>query len=110
MVTLAINVKDMKDVEGDKADGILTLPTLFGEMGAKIVGLCFALSFLLVPIFLSFYILYIVALPSAIVGYKLVTKKPYKENPIFILRFVFLFSIALFYLSGYWLAHIYNLL
>ncbi len=85
MITLAINVKDMKDIEGDKANSILTLPILFGKNGPKIVGLCFAMSFLLVPIFLSFYFSYIFALPAAIIGYMLVTKKQYREEPIFIL-------------------------
>ncbi len=109
MVTLAINFKDIKDIEGDKANGIVTLPILFGENGVKIVGLCFALSILFVPFFLSFYILYIISIPCAFIGYRLVTKKPYKEKPIFILRFVFLAGIALFYLIIYYLAHIYNL-
>ena len=100
MVTLAINVKDMKDIEGDRANGIVTLATLFG---AKVIALCFALSFLLAPIFLSFYLLYLSALPAAIIGYTLVTKKPYWEEPLFILRFAFLLSVALLYLGAYWL-------
>ncbi|HEY4508688.1 MAG TPA: UbiA family prenyltransferase [Candidatus Paceibacterota bacterium] len=110
MVTLAINVKDMRDIEGDRADGILTLPVLFGQNGAKIVGLCLALSFLLVPIFLSFYALYIFSIPAAIIGYKLVTKKPYTEKPLFILRFVFLACVAFSYLGVYWLAHLYGVI
>ena len=56
--TLIINIKDMKDVEGDKADDIQTLPTIFGENTGKAVGLCFALGVLLIPFFLSFYIFY----------------------------------------------------
>jgi geranylgeranylglycerol-phosphate geranylgeranyltransferase len=110
MATLAINVKDIKDIEGDKKDGVVTLPILFGERGIQAVALCFALSFLLVPLFLKFYFLYILALPCAIVGYKLVMKKPYREMPTFVLRFVFLFGVAGIYLFGYWLAHIYNLI
>ncbi len=110
MVTLAINVKDMKDIEGDRADGILSLPVLFGENGVKIVGACLALAFLLVPIFLSFYALYIFSIPAAIVGYKLVTKKPYTEKPLFILRFVFLGCVALSYLGIYWLAYLYKII
>ncbi len=107
MVTLAINVKDMKDIEGDKTNGVMTLPILFGENGPKIVGICFALSFLLVPIFLSFYYLYILAIPASIVGYRLVTKKPYKEDPIFILRFIFLSCVAIVYGGILWLANTY---
>ena len=109
MVTLAINVKDMKDIEGDKAEGILTLPILFGENGPRVVGLCFALSLLLAPIFLAFYALYIIAIPCAIIGYRLIVKKPYREKPIFVLRFIFLGLVGLSYLGIYWLAHVYNL-
>lgn len=110
MVTLAINVKDMKDISGDKADGILTLPILFGENGPKVVGLCFALCLLLVPIFLSFYLLYIFSIPCAFIGYKLITKKPYREEPLFVLRFIFLACVAVSYLGIYWLINFYNLI
>lgn len=99
MVTLAINVKDMKDIEGDRANEIMTIPVIFKENGPKVVALFFALSFLLVPIFLSFYFLYIIAIPTAFIGYRLVMKKPYKEEPIFVLRFIFLGIIALIYLG-----------
>ncbi len=109
MVTLAINFKDLKDIEGDKALGIVTLPILFGKNGITVVGLCFALSILLVPIFLSFYFLYIIALPASIIGFKLITKTPYREKPIFILRFVFLTLIAILYLGAYWIARIYHI-
>ncbi len=110
MVTLAINVKDMKDIEGDKANGILTLPILFGKNGPKAVGVCFALSFLLVPLFLSFYSLYIIAIPCAYIGYRLVVKKPYRERPTIILRFMFLALVALLYLGTLWLGYAYHLI
>lgn len=97
MAGLAINVKDMKDVEGDKKNGVLTLPVILGDQAPKTIGAMFALSFLLVPYFLSAYILYIVAIPAAIFGYRLVTKKPFKEKPVFILRFIFLLSVAVIY-------------
>jgi 4-hydroxybenzoate polyprenyltransferase len=89
ILTLAKNARDIKDIEGDKANGIYTLPILFGKNGIKIVGLCLASGFLLIPIFLKFYELYIVALPAAIIGYMLVIKKPYKEKNIFTLYFAF---------------------
>ncbi len=101
MVTLAINFKDIKDIEGDKANGILTIPTLFGERGVKIVGIFLSLSILLIPFFLSFYILYIIMIPASIFGYKIATKKPYREKPVFVLRFVVLFSVAVAYLLIY---------
>ena len=110
MATLAINIKDMKDIEGDRVNGIVTLPVLFRENGPKIVGLCFGLSFLLVPIFLSFYLLYIFALPASIIGYRLVVKKPYREKPTFVLRFVFLACVGISYLGIFWFGHLYGLI
>ncbi len=102
MVTLAINFKDLKDVEGDRESGIVTLPILFGGNGTRVVGLFFATSIFLIPVFLSFYLLYIICLPASVIGYFLITKKPYSEKPIFVLRFFLLSGIALFYLLAFW--------
>ncbi len=90
MFTLAVNVRDIKDIEGDRAEGVNTLPVLFKEHGVRIVGLLLGVSFLLSPIFLSFPLLYIIATPTAAIAYYLVIRKPYKELYIFILYFVFL--------------------
>jgi len=98
MMTLASNARDIKDVEGDRRDGIMTLPVIFGNNGIKITGMLLGLSFLLVPIFFSNYYLYILALPAGFWAYKLATKKPYKEIYIFILFFVF-FVLSLFLAS-----------
>lgn len=93
--TFQLNFKDLKDVEGDKKDGVLTIPVIFTRYGKKIVGLLFALSFLLVPYFLSFSTLYIVAVPFAVLGYYFVNKEPYNEKRLFILNFLFVLSIIL---------------
>lgn len=110
IVTLAINFKDLKDIEGDKANGIITLATIFGNNGPRVIGFLLALSILLTPLFLSFYLLYIFALPASIIGYKIITKKPYKEKFVFTLRYIFLACIAISYLVVYWIADTYNLL
>lgn len=87
--TLGVNIRDIKDIEGDRKAGIQTLPVLFGKYGKQMVGILLALSFLLLPIFISFYTLYIFAIPSAIIGYKLCTREPYNEKLIFALYFTF---------------------
>jgi 4-hydroxybenzoate polyprenyltransferase len=110
MVTLAINFKDIKDIEGDKENGIMTIPTLFPKSGIRIVAALFSLSILLVPFFLTFYLLYLIAIPSSIIGYRIITKKPYVEKHIFTLRFFFLAGIAVSYLLIFWFANVYNLL
>lgn len=46
--TLSLPIKDFKDIEGDKEDGIFTIPVIFGEYWGKIiVGAGIFLSFLL---------------------------------------------------------------
>lgn len=95
--TLAVNIRDLKDVAGDKTEGINTLPVLFEKNGRKIVGILFSLAFLLVPIFLSFYALYLIAIPASIVGYILVMRDPYQEKYIFDLFFVFLVLLVISY-------------
>lgn len=110
MVTLAINFKDIKDVEGDKKNGIMTIPVLFPENGTKIVAFLFSLGILLIPIFLSFHLLYIIIIPAAILGYKIINKKPYIEKHVFTLRFFLVGAISISYLIIYWLANVYNIL
>ncbi len=45
--TLLLPIKDFKDIEGDQADGVTTLPILFGEVWAKrIIGAMLFLLFL----------------------------------------------------------------
>jgi 4-hydroxybenzoate polyprenyltransferase len=101
IVSLAINFKDLKDVEGDKANNILTLPIIFGRYGSSAVGICMALSILLVPLVLSFNFLFIFAIPISIASYYVCIQKPFKEKHIFGLRFIFLFCIALSYIIKY---------
>jgi 4-hydroxybenzoate polyprenyltransferase len=97
--TLLFNVKDLKDVEGDKAEGSYTIPVIFGEKkGQRIVGLMFALSFLLLPLFFSTSSLYIISLPAAIAGYLLITKFPHKEKYFFILYFIWLLLGVILYI------------
>ena len=44
--TLAANIKDIKDVDGDRAEGIATIPTIFkGHTGKAIVGAMLAIAF-----------------------------------------------------------------
>ena len=93
LFTLESNFKDMKDVKGDPKDNVKTLPVIFGENGPRIVAITFASSFLLAPILLSFYTLYITAIPAALLGYKFITRKPYNEKLVFLIHFGFIASI-----------------
>ena len=89
--TLLFNVKDLKDVEGDRAEDCYTIPVIFGEKrGQKIIGIMFALSFLLLPIFFSDAVLFVLSIPASVIGYILITKYPRKEKSFFILYFVYI--------------------
>lgn len=36
-LTLSLPIKDLKDIKGDKSDGVLTIPVIFGEYWGKII-------------------------------------------------------------------------
>jgi 4-hydroxybenzoate polyprenyltransferase len=109
-ITLAFNFKDIKDIEGDKNDNIITLPVLFPRFGMQIIGMCLAVSFLLIPIAVSFYTLYIFAIPAAFIGYFVITQDNYKERNVFILYFAFILAATLLVLLLYWIKNSYNLI
>lgn len=99
---LAENVKNLKDIEGDKKNGVKTLPVILGEEKGKLVigGLCF-LSALLVPFvfYMSTYTFF-TAVVFGTVLFFLVTKKKFQEKYIFITYFiftaVFVFEVLIF--------------
>lgn len=99
--SLLPNFRDIKDIEGDTKERIITVPVLFGPIwGPRVVGLMCALSYLLVPLFIKNYYLFLLAFPSALITYALCTRKNYKESPLFIVYFLFFFlSVALILLS-----------
>ncbi len=101
--TLQLNFKDLKDIEGDKKDGIMTLPVIFERNGRKIVGLCVFFSYIIIPYLFSLYLLYIIAIPIAFLGYKYAIKNPYRELPFFLLNYSF---IALTIILSYSLSYI----
>jgi 4-hydroxybenzoate polyprenyltransferase len=88
--TLILNFIDIKDFEGDKSQGIKTLPTIFGlENSKKIIGFFFLLvipcSFFWFNNFLQLPSLIIIPLTLiAALEYYFVTKKNYNEVPIFL--------------------------
>ena len=89
-ITLGANIKDIKDVAGDRADGIMTIPAVFdGALGRRIVGIFFAASFLAVPIILRSWPLFFPSLAAAAVGYGIVAFGAYREWKVFAVYFLF---------------------
>jgi 4-hydroxybenzoate polyprenyltransferase len=97
--TLGSNIRDLKDIDGDRIDNVYTIPVIFGEkIGRKIIGVMFGLSFLLVPFFVGYNLLYIISIPASVAGYFLVTKFPHREKYLFSLYFIYiLFGVVLFF-------------
>jgi 4-hydroxybenzoate polyprenyltransferase len=93
--TLFLNVKDIKDIEGDRENGVATIPVVFGEKwGREIVGVLLVTAFLSVPVIVGRWILFGPSLVAAALGYFLVMAKPYQEWKIFVVYFAYLAAFA----------------
>ena len=97
---LSSNIKDLKDIEGDRRSGVYSLPVIFGErLGRKIVAFLVFLSYLLVPFFLYgfFYELRVFALSLlfGVVNYLYIRKAASREKPVFLLYFIYFACLGL---------------
>lgn len=87
---LAANAKDLKDIEGDRQEGIATVPVLLGERrGFLAVSAMVMASFWLVPLVLGWPLLAVTAVPAGLLAWPVVLKKPYREIRVFLLYFAF---------------------
>lgn len=93
--TLAINFIDIKDYEGDKKEGIKTLPVIIGVKKAKVlIGFFFALNYCFVYFILPSKILIPFLLVFSIVQYFFINRKNYNEKWVFTTYLIsLLFSI-----------------
>ncbi|MDD4563541.1 MAG: UbiA family prenyltransferase [Candidatus Nanoarchaeia archaeon] len=95
LFTLAANFIDIKDYEGDKKEGIKTLPVLLGlEKSKKLIAFLFILPFLFIG-FLNKDLM-IICLLLSIVNLLLITDKNYNEKYLFL---IMLFSIIAYILT-----------
>ncbi|MEK7575909.1 MAG: UbiA family prenyltransferase [Patescibacteria group bacterium] len=104
VVFLVENVKNLKDIEGDKKYGIKTLPVILGEKKSKLlIGTFFFFSMILVSFvfFLNIWTFFTAGLFGLIL-FLLINKEKFEEKYIFLAYFVFLiiFIIEIFYLSN----------
>jgi 4-hydroxybenzoate polyprenyltransferase len=86
---LALNFIDIKDYEGDKAAGILTLPVMLGLKVSKfLIGVFFAAAYLVLPMALADgRLFFVVWLPAGLTFFFL-NRADYKEKPILIIYLV----------------------
>ena len=94
-VSIGANLIDLKDYEGDKKEGIITLPVKIGLNNAKLIlGFSFLVLYLAVGLFFSSYY-FIVFLFLGVIQFYLITKKDYNEKPI--LRIILLTLLLVIY-------------
>jgi len=92
--TAVTNIRDLKDVEGDRADGIKTLSILLGvERAKKLIAGTIGLFYLLIPWYFNIPWLIAPAVLSTILSWYFITKKNYKELPGFVVYMLYLILI-----------------
>lgn len=95
--SLIVNVKDIKDEAGDKADHIKTIITVFGLIkGKKIIAYLSILALLLVALAVHYWLIYLFSLVFAGIIYRLITRKNYQESKLFQAYFVYFIGLLLF--------------
>jgi 4-hydroxybenzoate polyprenyltransferase len=98
--TLCTNIKDVKDISGDRANGVTTIPVVFGEkLGRRIVGLLFALSFVLMGAIARSPLVMAVSVVAAVSGYVVVVAGKYREWPAFVVYFAYALAVAVLIMS-----------
>lgn len=103
--TLGMNFIHIKDREGDKKEGVWTLPVIFGEVGGKLAcGFCLAAAFLAAPFFYpnipGFTIPIFLLMP--LVGFWVINKKNFKEWQAIALCDIFAALVILFTEQPLW--------
>lgn len=95
VITLVLNVKDTKDIQGDKPNGIYTIPTIFGDRNGKIIiALLFTISYFLFPLVLKTKDLILPGFAFSALTAALIISKRVHENAIFIVYAGFLILTA----------------
>ncbi len=98
LIFLGENIKNLKDIEGDKKAGIQTLPVLLGKYAFIGTGALVSLSFLLAPLFFGLtFSSGILSVISSGVVFWLINKKPFIESHVMI--WYFMYAIGLFVLT-----------
>lgn len=99
--TISLPIKDLKDIEGDRAEEIWTIPVLLGETWARFaIGLGIFISYALSVIWLNAKILFFPAMILGALSFWILQSK--KISPrrvhIFVFGLLFLYVLAIAYL------------
>ena len=94
-MTTVTNVRDLKDIKGDAAAGIWTLPTLLGDSRSRmVIGAMMFAAYILVPIFIPITVLWIPSLLAGAVSW-IGLVRGRGERFVFPIYFLFLASTVL---------------
>lgn len=90
------NIKNLKDVEGDRSEGILTIPVIFGDTKGKFITWFLVLIGTFVIPFMIFTDnnIFLLAPVLGAASYYFIVRKDYKEKPLF-LFYLISFSILI---------------
>lgn len=96
--TFGIQFIDIKDYEGDKQAGVKTLPVLLGlGLSKKLIGVFFAVNFILAGIFLfRNWIMAVIATAVGVAEFFLINRKTYHEKAVFIVYLLSLLTVAVY--------------
>jgi 4-hydroxybenzoate polyprenyltransferase len=98
--TACINFIDIKDYEGDKAEGIKTLPVLLGlKWSKRVIGFFFIIAYALFPYLIGPRSVFPVSILFGVAIFFAINAKQYKERIIFLL---YLISGEMYLLSLLW--------
>jgi 4-hydroxybenzoate polyprenyltransferase len=94
---LVSSVKDLKDIDGDKSAGVVTLPILVGKTRAcQVVGALVLISYLLMPLFLYrmldltiFVLVFLAGVFMGAMSFFYMKHGKITENMIFVLYFIY---------------------
>lgn len=79
--TIAANYIDLKDIPGDQANNIKTLPIVLGTpMASKLIGGAFVVTYLGLSCLFNNYLYVIIFAGSGAIMFYLITKKNYQDN------------------------------
>jgi 4-hydroxybenzoate polyprenyltransferase len=101
-LTFVLNFIDIKDYDGDKRAGILTLPVLLGLRTAKhITGFSFLLFYLSIYFIIPNLFIVPVLFLFGILQWFIICREPYNEKHIFYLYFISLIGMFFYLLFLY---------
>jgi 4-hydroxybenzoate polyprenyltransferase len=81
--TLSLPIKDFKDIEGDKKDGVFTLPVVLGEKkGRLVLSVNIFISYMLSVFFINELDLFFWALAFGVVTFLLITNEKIKPRKL----------------------------